>query len=114
MKTKINLAYTIKITEKYDVYDFGVLVLEVIKGKHPWIRCSFRSFSFIFQCHLMKCWILGFHLMHSLLEKWESRIQTDHYCLSFKYLPSFLIAAQVNYTYHAYAGLNSEQKNVNG
>uniref|UniRef100_A0A2N9FQJ0 non-specific serine/threonine protein kinase n=1 Tax=Fagus sylvatica TaxID=28930 RepID=A0A2N9FQJ0_FAGSY len=29
------LAYTMEVNEKYDVYSFGVLTLEIIMGKHP-------------------------------------------------------------------------------
>ncbi|XP_057976144.1 MDIS1-interacting receptor like kinase 2-like [Malania oleifera] len=39
------LAYTMMVTEKCDVYSFGVLVLEVIKGEHPGDLVSSISLS---------------------------------------------------------------------
>ncbi|KAG2675620.1 hypothetical protein I3760_12G013800 [Carya illinoinensis] len=38
------LAYTMKVTEKCDVYSFGVLALEILMGKHPGdFICSLSS-----------------------------------------------------------------------
>ncbi|GMH03001.1 hypothetical protein Nepgr_004840 [Nepenthes gracilis] len=39
------LAYTMKLTEKCDIYSFGVLTLEIIKGSHPGHLISAPSIS---------------------------------------------------------------------
>ncbi|KAJ9676793.1 hypothetical protein PVL29_022015 [Vitis rotundifolia] len=39
------LAYTMKVTKKINVYSFGVIALEVIKGRHPGDQILSRSIS---------------------------------------------------------------------
>ena len=99
--------------------------MEVIKEKHPRDQMFFPQFQLHLPMPLDE--MLDPRLppdpLFDVQSKLVSIMKVAFSCLtgnpesrliikSFKDLPSFLIVAHVHYTYHAYAGLNSEQKNV--
>ncbi|RZC86240.1 hypothetical protein C5167_007425 [Papaver somniferum] len=48
------LAYTMKVTEKCDVYSFGVIILEVLMGRHPFEIITLLSRIFLSSSSLSK------------------------------------------------------------
>ncbi|KAM3704116.1 hypothetical protein ACJW31_04G151300 [Castanea mollissima] len=42
----LELAYTMEVNEKCDIYSFGVVILEIVMGKHPGDLISFLSLPF--------------------------------------------------------------------